>query len=257
MNRVLSLRGISVGYGGKVIVRDVSFDVSSGEFCAILGLNGSGKTTLIKAICGLLPAMSGQCLIDGTDLTLLNEHRRARYISYVPQRLSTLRGVTVLDAVMMGFNANLGALEFPSAGQRDFALSTLERAGIGYLANEDFSKLSEGQKQMTVLARTLLQNTPVILMDEPDNALDFLNRHQLMDSFRSLIHNEGKTVLVTLHDPNIALNYCDRIILLHDGKVVSDIVLANATAADVKTCLSVIYGGITLLEHDGSYIVMP
>jgi len=254
---MLSLKGISVGYSGKVIVRDVSFEVSPGEFCAILGLNGSGKTTLLKAICGLLPILNGQCLVNGSDMASLSEYRRAKYISYVPQRLSILRGVSVLDAVMMGLNSRLGAFEFPSAKDKESALTILSKAGISHLAYTDFSKLSEGQKQVTVLSRALLQDTPIMLMDEPDNALDFLNRHLLVYRFRNLIHSEGKTALVTLHDPNIALNYCDRIILLHDGKAVSDMVLADVSPADVNVCLSKIYGDITLLVHDRKYIVIP
>ena len=254
---MLSLKGISVGYGGKTVVSDIAFDVSPGEFCALLGLNGSGKTTLLKAVCGLLPMTSGQCLVDGADVALLKEHSRAKYISYLPQRLSTLRGVSVLDTVMMGFNASFGALEFPSAKDRDTALNTLEMAGIGHLAYQDFSKLSEGQKQMAALARTLVQNTPVMLMDEPDSALDFLNRHKLMGKFRSLIHGGRKAALITLHDPNLALNYCDRIVLISGGKKVSDLFLHGAAPADIRTSISLIYGDITLLEHGGNYTVVP
>ena len=237
-------------------MRDVAFDVPSGEFCALLGLNGSGKTTLLKAACGLLPMTSGQCLVEGADVALLNEYSRAKYISYLPQRLSALRGVSVLDAVMMGFNASLGALEFPSAKDRETALNALEMAGIGHLARQDFSKLSERQKQLAALARTLVQNTPVMLMDEPDSALDFLNRHKLMGRFRSLIHNGRKAALVTLHDPNLALNYCDRIVLISGGKVASDIFLPGAAATDIRACISLIYGDVALLEHGGRYTVV-
>jgi len=255
MERLLSLKGISAGYGGKTVVRDVSFEISRGEFCALLGLNGSGKTTLLKAICCLLPVTRGQCLAGGLDIARLHEHERAKYISYIPQRLSALRGVRVLDVVMMGLNAGLKMLGSPSAGDRALALEVLEKTGVGELAEEIFSGLSEGQKQLVILARTLVQNTPVMLMDEPDSALDFLNRHKSMDRFRRLIREERKAALVTLHDPNIALNYCDRIIMLHDGKVVSDIVLQGASLEDIKSCLSRVYGDITLLERDGSYMV--
>jgi len=257
MNHLISLQGVFAGYGGNDVVRDVTFDVSSGEFCALLGRNGSGKTTLLKAICGLLPAIRGECFIDGLNIARVNEYKRAKYISYIPQRLSTLRGVNVLDAVMMGLNAGLGALEHPSAKDKESAIDTLERVGVSHLAGEDFSTLSEGQKQLVVLARTLIQNTPVVLMDEPDNALDFLNRHQLMDIFLRLIHNEGKAALVTLHDPDLALNYCDRIVVLNDGKVVSDLTLAGSNLTDIETCLRMIYGDITVIEHSGRYIVIP
>jgi len=254
---LISLQGISAGYGGNDVVRDVAFDVASGEFCAILGLNGSGKTTLLKAICGLLPVIHGKCLIDGLDITRMNEYKRAKYISYIPQRLSMLRGVDVMDAVMMGFNANLGALGHPSAENREVAIDILEKIGVSHLTGEDFSMLSEGQKQLIVLARTIIQNTPVMLMDEPDSALDFLNRHQLMDRFRRLIHSEGKAALVTLHDPYLALNYCDRIIILNGGKVVYDLTLKDSSLSDIETCLHLIYGDIIIAEYGGRYIVVP
>ena len=256
MNHLLSLQGITAGYGGRDVVRDVTFDVSSGEFCALLGLNGSGKTTLLKAVCGLLPLTRGKCLVDGMDAARLDEYRRARYVSYIPQRLSAQRGVGVLDYVLMGLHASLGALAHPSPEDRASAVDTLEAVGISNLAGEDFSKLSEGQKQMAVLARTLVQNTPVMLMDEPESALDFLNRHQLMGRFRRLIRDTGKAALVTLHDPNLALNYCDRIVLLHDGKTVSDLALSNASLSGIESCLRLIYADITLIEHHGSYLLV-
>jgi len=257
MNSLLSLQGVTVGYGGHIVVRDVTFDISAGEFCALLGLNASGKTTLLKGICGLSPLAGGHCLSGGLDYTGFSEKRRANYISYIPHRSSKLIGVTVLDAVTMGLNARLGALEFRSAWDKAFALDTLEKIGIGHLAGNDFSRLSEGQKQLVILARTLVQDTPVILMDEPDSALDFLNRHRLLDIFRSLIKSEGKAGLVTLHDPNLALNYCDRLILLHDGKIASDIALSGASQSEIQKCLAVIYGDITLMEYGGHYIVVP
>ena len=254
---MISLQGISAGYNGKEVVRDVTLSVSSGEFCALLGLNGSGKTTLLKAICGLLPVMRGKCLIDSLDIARINEYKRAKYISFIPQRLSMLRGVSVLDAVLMGLNAGLGALEQPSAGDRASAIDALKKVGVSHLADEDFSALSEGQKQLTVLARTLVQNTPVMLMDEPDSALDFLNRHQLMDRLRRLVHSEGKAALVTLHDPDIALNYCGRIVLLDNGKIVSDLTLNGSGISEIETCLRMIYGEITITQHSGRYIVIP
>jgi len=242
MNHLLSFQGITAGYGGRDVVMDATFGVPSGEFCALLGLNGSGKTTLLKAVCGLLPLKSGKCLVGGMDAARLDEYRRARYISYIPQRLSAQRGVGVLDYVLMGLHASLGALAHPSPEDRASAADTLRKVGIGHLAAEDFSRLSEGQKQMAVLARALLQNTPVMLMDEPDSSLDFLNRHLLMDMFRKLVHSEGKAALVTLHDPNLALSYCDRIVLLNGGRIVSVMPLPGAGADEVASCLSVVYG---------------
>ena len=255
MSVPLSLQDVSVGYGEKTIVRNVSFDLTNGEICALFGLNGSGKTTLLKSICGLLPIQSGKAFADGHDCTKLHEQKRAQYISYIPQRYSKLIGVSVLDTVLMGFNVKLGLLEFPSAADRKLALTTLEKMGISHLSNEDFSRLSEGQRQLVVLVRALLQDAPVMLMDEPDSALDFPARHQIISKIRQLIHGEGKAGLVTLHDPNLALNYCDRLIVLHHGGITADIRLAQAQSTDIQACLSTVYGNVTVLEHGNRFMV--
>jgi len=251
----LSLREISVGYGGKTVVRDVSFDISAGDSCALLGLNGSGKTTLLKGICGLLPIGGGRCFSRGLDCTDLNEKERARHFSYIPQRFSKLISVTVMDAVMMGLNAKLGMLESPSAADKAAALAALEKMEIPHLTGEDFSRLSEGQKQLVILARALVQDAPVMLLDEPDSSLDFPNKHKTLAMIRKLVRDESKAGLVTLHDPNLALAYCDRLILLSEGKVISEIRLGQTSKDEIRSCLAAIYGNISLLEHNGKYIV--
>jgi iron complex transport system ATP-binding protein len=128
--------------------------------------------------------------------------------------------------------------------------------GFAELADKDFARLSEGQKQMVILSRTLVQDTPAMLMDEPDSALDFLNRHRVLAKIRDLIHSEGKAGLITLHDPNFALAYCDRLILLQNGSVAGELKVETASKEAVRNCLSVVYGNITILEHDGHYVML-
>ena len=253
---MLSLRELTIGYGAKTIVKDVSFDVAAGEFCGLLGLNGSGKTTLLKGICGLLPISGGGCFLDGTDCSKMNERARARCFSFMPQRLSKLIGVTVLDAVMMGLNPKLGIMEFPSGADKAGARKALEKMEIPRLSEEDFSRLSEGQKQLVILARALVQNAPVMLMDEPDSALDYVNKHKTLSRIRKLARDEGKTALVALHDPNLALAYCDRLILLHQGEKISEVRLAGASVDEVKSSLAAIYGDVALLERGGRYVAL-
>ena len=253
---MLSLRELTIGYGAKTIVKDVSFDIAACEFCGLLGLNGSGKTTLLKSVCGLLPIRDGGCFLNGINCSKMNEKERARCFSYMPQRLSKLIGVTVLDAVMMGLNPKLGVLEFPSGADKAGARQALEKMEVPHLAGEDFSRLSEGQKQLVILARALVQNAPVMLMDEPDSALDYINKHKTLKRIRRLVCEEGKTALVTLHDPNLALAYCDRLILLHDGKNISEVRLPEASIGEVKSSLAAIYGEVTLLERGGRYMAL-
>ena len=239
---MLKITNFSIKYGSKQVINDVSFDTAGGELCALLGLNGSGKTTLLKGLCRLAPVTSGRFYYGDTDLTGLNEKKRAGYISYIPQRHSKLIGISVLDAVLMGLNTRLGLFDSSTKAHRYEAVKALEKLEIPHLAEEDFSHLSEGQKQLVILARTLLQNTPVMLLDEPDSSLDFPNKHMSLLKIRDLVHKEKKACIVTLHDPNLALKYCDKLVLLDRGKVLSTLKVTGASEEDTKKCLSSIYG---------------
>lgn len=234
MNGLLSLTNITAGYGGRKIVRDISLEIGKGEFCALLGLNGSGKTTLLKAICGLIPSQTGSCFVDGLNCTRFHEDKRARYISYIPQRHSKMQGVTVCDVVLMGCNPHLGLLGSPTREDKEQAESIISKMGLSDLIGWDFARLSEGQKQLVILTRTLVQNAHVMLMDEPDSALDFLNRHMVLTKIREIIRREGKAGLITLHDPNSALAYCDRIILIKNGEVAGQLEPAKAFKNEIN-----------------------
>jgi iron complex transport system ATP-binding protein len=210
---------------------------------------------MLKALCGLLPTLGGSFNSEGIDITRLDEKKRAKYISYIPQRHSKLIGLTVLEAVLMGLNPELGVFEGISQNNKDRAASALDKLQISHLANNDFSKLSEGQKQLVILARTLVQDAPIMLMDEPDSALDFPGKHRILERIRNLIHTNSKAGLITLHDPNLALNYCDHLILLHEGQKCSEINLRTENKDDIEKSLSTIYKGIVLTELDDKYFV--
>lgn len=255
MSALLSVEHLSCGYGRQEIVHDVSLSVEKGEFCALLGLNGCGKTTLIKSICGLLPIEQGRCFVDGEDCTDLNERQHALRMSYIPQRSSPLFGKSVLDVVLMGYNARLHLLESPGELCRLQAAEALERLGLHGLARRDYATLSEGQKQLVILARTLVQDAPVMLMDEPDSALDFVNRHMVLAKIREVLHDRQRAGLITLHDPNFALTYCDRLLLMKDGRITAEIDMKKATREEVQAALGLIYGEIAVLEYAGRYIM--
>lgn len=254
MSVLFEVKNVYVSYGSTEIVHGVSLSLKKGELCAFLGLNGSGKTTLLRGVCGLIP-MEGQVLVEGQKLKEMNERERARHLSFIPQISSPIQGKTVTEVMLMGANPYLGLLESPRAEHYKAVERALEKLEIEKFADRQFHQLSQGQKQLVILARTLVQNSPVMLMDEPDSALDFRNRHMVLEKIRSVVKGEGKSGLITLHDPNFAMAYCDRLLLLKDGNVVAEVDMRTALEDEVREKLSMIYGNIELFAYTGGYLM--
>ncbi len=254
MSGLFSLKDARISYGKTEIVHGVDIDIAPGEFCALLGLNGSGKTTILHGCCGFLP-VEGSFTVADTDCRGLNEKKRARLISFIPQICSLQGGRTALEVVLMGFNSQLGLLESPSAEHKRAALAAMKRLNCAEFAEKDFGALSQGQRQIVILARCIVQDSPVMLMDEPDSALDFLNRHMVLAKIRELIKEENKAGLITLHDPNFAMAYCDRLLLLRQGSIVEELDMRRAGAEEVREKLSLIYGDIGLLQNGSSFLM--
>lgn len=248
----LAVRNIVSGYSKKQIIKDVSFDLHKGEFCALLGLNGCGKSTLIKTLCALIKAENGSCVLGDDNLWSFNEKERAKRIAYIPQRTSSIYGRTVTDVVLMGFNAQLGIFDNYSAKHKTEALAILKKLGIEELSDRLYEELSEGQKQLVILARTMIQNTEVVFMDEPDSALDFTNKNLILDRVRTLIKTQSKIGLAALHDPNAAFFFCDRILIMKDGKIIHDISRSDFSDYSLlERFLSDIYGNVRILDNNG------
>lgn len=254
MTPLLEVCKLHVSYDTKEIVHNVSISLKQGELCALLGLNASGKTTLLRAICGLL-AYTGTCSVLGQPLSRLHERERAKLISFIPQVASPIHGKTVTEVLLMGCNPHLGLLESPGESHRQAAMHALAKLNLEPFANRSYASLSQGQKQLVILARTLVQNAPVMLMDEPDSALDFLNRHMILSKIRTLVQEEHRTGLITLHDPNFAMAYCDRLFLLRDGCLSAELNMHTASSSEICEKLSLVYGNIELLPYDSGYLI--
>lgn len=254
MAELFKVEDIHVSYGNVEIVHGISFSLKEGELCALLGLNGSGKTTMMRGICGLLSA-KGHSYVKGISLDAMKEKTRARYLSFIPQISSPIQGKTVMEVLLMGANPYLKLLESPGKEFVEAAENALQKLHLQEFATKDFAKLSQGQKQLVILARTLVQNTPVMLMDEPDSALDFLNRHMVLGKIREMIKEEKKAGVITLHDPNFAMAYCDRLLLLKNGDFMAEVDMHTASLEEIKEKLSIIYGKIELLPQGSSYLM--
>ncbi len=198
----------------------VSFDVKEGEVLTLLGPNGSGKTTILKCIYGLLRP-KGCVLIDGKDFHEIPIKERAKVVGYVPQTHNPPFPYSVLDVVVMGITPQLGLFEVPKKEHYEKALEKLRLLGIEDLKNRPYTQLSGGQLQLVLIARALVQEPKILLLDEPTAHLDFKNQVQILDIVRKLTRSEGISAIMTLHDPNLASLYSDRIALIKNGSIVA------------------------------------
>lgn len=256
---LLQVEKLNAGYGKKQIIHDFSMDINAGQIVGILGPNGCGKSTLIKALCKSIP-YEGKILIDGQDVRDLSVKKMAQICSYVPQRSGLSVDISVYDAVMMGFQPYLKLLENPVKEMHDKACEIIAQIGLKEQMMDNYMELSEGQKRLCILARSLISDAKLMLMDEPDGALDFGIRNHLLQMVSHKIENGQRGVLITLHDVNLALSYCDSIYLMKEGRL-AGVMNPNADSAEeMEEKLSLLYGSVRLIdyakEHEKKYVMV-
>lgn len=249
---------LSVSYGSTCILDNISFSVSTGCLCGILGANGSGKTTLLKSICNLIPH-SGTSYFNGKALDALSINERANLISYIPQRSGITISMSVLDVVLMGFHTRLRLLEYPGKSMKEKALEALKKVNMEKEKDRDYLSLSEGQKQLVIFARTLVENTNLLLLDEPDSALDFRNKYTCIHMVRQICSEYNKTAILCLHDPILALNELDMLILLKEQRIEQILYPKKDSIIFLQNTLASIYGPVKVScsESDGFISISP
>ena len=225
---MLSVQGLTCGYGGTPVVGDISFSLEEGEFLAILGPNGTGKTTLLRALGMLRPPQSGRCLLAGEDLSRLSPRERARRVAYLPQNTQAPFPMTAMDVVLLG-RAPYSRFS-PNQEDREAAAAVLDRLGLGGLALRDVSRLSGGERQQVLLARALAQKPQLLLLDEPTSSLDLKNQLHTMALVRELCRKEGLTAVAAIHDLNLAAMFCSPLLMLLKGQI-----FAQGTPREVLT----------------------
>ena len=215
---MLRIEDLSVNYGPRQILHNISLSVQSGEILALIGPNGAGKSTLIRAASGVIP-FSGHVRTNGDTFHALTSMQRARYMAVVPQAISLPPAFTVWETVLMGRTPHLGFLGQTSRADEDLARRALERVHADTLADRRVGELSGGESQRVLLARALCQSTPILLLDEPTAHLDLQYQVSLLELVRKLVHEDKLAVLIALHDLNLAARYADRVALMVAGRI--------------------------------------
>jgi len=216
----LEVKNLSFAYDKRTVLNNMSFTARAGEVLSILGPNGVGKSTLFKCILGLLPDYTGNIDINGLDASGLKVSELAKQIAYVPQRSEPVFNFSVHEIVLMGTTNKLKLFSSPGKSARAKAEQALEKLGISELSNRCFHHTSGGERQLVMIARALVQDTPILLLDEPTANLDRGNQILVLEQIKVLA-KEGYTVLQTTHDPEQSYMFSDKILTMKDGTVLS------------------------------------
>lgn len=250
--QLLEISHLSFSYGKQRVLEDVSFSVEQGALVALLGANGAGKSTLFRCILRFLKP-EGSIFIRGKPLSSFSQKELAANIAYIPQSSEPIFNYTVLDTVLMGMTSGLHLLEKPHKAQEEAAYQALEQLGIGKFAQRGIAQLSGGERQLVLIARALVQNSHILIMDEPTANLDFGNQQLVLREIRSLAR-QGYTVLMSTHNPEHALRYATHIIALHDRKL-----YAYGRREDVLSAklIETLYGvHVQLVENAGRTLMI-
>ena len=218
---LLTIDGIDSSYGSIDVLKDVRFEVKSGEFLGILGPNGSGKTTLLKSISRVLKPKKGAILIDDKNIYDMKTVDLAKQLAVVPQTTPLTFDFTALEVVLMGRNPHMARFKMESKKDIEIAKASMELTHTWKFADRPVNELSGGERQRVIIARALTQEPMVLLLDEPTTHLDISNQLEIMDLIKNLCETQDMLIVAVFHDFNLAARYCDSIILLKDGKIVA------------------------------------
>ena len=248
---MLNVSGIRFSYGSREILKGVSFDVQDDEIMSILGPNGAGKTTLLNCICNFNKHWEGAVQVSGHDVRGLRSRELAKHIGFVPQKTYPSK-TTVFDAVLVGRRPYI---EW-SATAKDLEITwdVIRAMKLENLALRNTNEISGGELQKVVIARALVQEPDVIILDEPTNNLDIANQHMTMRTIFDAVREKGISTVMTMHDIGLALHYSDSLMFMRQGEVVA---YGGPEIID-EGLIKEVYGmDVEVIHHNGLPAVVP
>ncbi len=217
----IEVRDLHFGYGSGEVLRGVSFTAASGELTSVLGPNGVGKSTLFRCLLGLMKGYEGSIVIDGADTRRLSARNLARKVAYIPQSHYPSFNYSVFNMVLMGTTSQISLMSSPGPKQRAAAEEALERGGVAHLRDKGYTHISGGERQLVLIARALVQDARVLVLDEPTANLDYGNQIRVMEQLRRLT-GQGYTVVQSTHNPEQAFLFSHSVVAMQDGRVLAE-----------------------------------
>ncbi|MBR2614509.1 MAG: ABC transporter ATP-binding protein [Clostridia bacterium] len=239
--KMIDVKELSFKYQkkGKLVLDKLNFSCEKGTVNVLIGLNGSGKTTLIKTIAGLLENYQGEVFIDGKNLKGLSIKERAKKMAYVSQHSNAVDDFPVLDYLLFGTVNKMNFYQSPKEEDKKRVLDYAKQFGITHLLDKKLGEISGGERQIVSICGAIVQDTDLVVLDEPTSALDIKNQHAVLAIIKKIAREQGKTFILSSHNPNHALYLSSNVFLLRHGKI-----LAQGQAEDIINieALKTVYG---------------
>lgn len=216
---MLKVENLSCSFDGKKVLQNISFNLFPASSLGVVGPNGAGKSTLLRLISGLISPDEGRIIIEGEDVSWLDRHKLSRKLAMVPQNTYTSFPFTAFEVVLMGRHPYLGRFEREKREDLKKVKECMHLTKTWYLRDKRVTQISGGELQRVIIAQALTQDTPFLLLDEPTSHLDINNELEILEIISHLRKKEGKSVILVSHDLNLAARYCERLILLKEGKI--------------------------------------
>ena len=239
--KMIDVKELSFRYQrkGKLVLDKLNFSCEKGTVNVLIGLNGSGKTTLIKILAGLLENYQGEVFIDGKDLKGLSIKERAKKMAYVAQRSNAVDDFPVLDYLLFGTVNKMNFYQSPKEEDKKKVLDCAGEFGITYLLEKKLGEISGGERQIVSICAAIVQDTNLVILDEPTSALDIKNQNKVLSLIKKIAREQGKTFILSSHNPNHALYLEGNVVLLKDGKILKEGKASEIITIDI---LKNIYG---------------
>ena len=248
---MLSVEDLRFSYGDHLVLDGVSFKVNEGEVISILGSNGAGKTTLLKSMCNIHRPQEGKIVVDGKDILSLSRNDLAKNVGFVPQTAPASR-MTVFDSVLIGRRPHIEL----NAGEYDINIvaEVIDSLGLSHLSLRYLDEISGGELQKVHIARAIVQEPKVFILDEPTSSLDLSNQHMTMHMIEDAVRSRNMCTVMTMHDINLAIHYSDRFLFLANGKAIA---YGGVDVID-EALIKEVYGiDSEIIDHRGIPLVVP